>query len=71
MTKQAKHQLGFAAVCAIALLCEWRALADTFSLSLRDYQYTYLLLILPISAALVVLEWRNLMTTIRLSLRAG
>jgi len=28
-------------------------------------------LILPISAALVVLEWRNLMTTIRLSLRAG
>jgi exosortase len=71
MTKQAKHQFGFAALCVVALLGEWRPLVDTFSLSLRDYQYTYLLLILPFSAALIVLESRGLRTTAKLGLRAG
>jgi exosortase len=71
MTKPAKHQLGFAALGAVSLLLGWRALVDTFSLSLRDDQYTYLLLIIPVSAALIFLEWRVLRTMLALNVRAG
>jgi len=71
MTKLAQHQLGFAALWAVSLLPGWRALVDTFSLSLRDDQYTYLLLIPPVSAALIFLEWRTLRTMVTLNVRTG
>jgi exosortase len=71
MTNLVKSQLGFAALGAVSLLLGWRALVDTFSLSLRDDQYTYLLLILPVSAALIFLEWRVLRTMLALNVRAG
>jgi exosortase len=71
MTKLGKHQLGFAALWAVSLLAGWRALFETFSLSLSDVQYTYLLLILPIGAALIVLDWRTVRTAVALDVRAS
>jgi exosortase len=71
MTNLAKHQLGFAALWAVSLLLRWRALVDTFTLALRDDQQTYLLLILPVSAALIFLEWRPLRTVVALNVRGG
>jgi exosortase len=71
MTNPAKHQLGFAALWAVALLPGWRALVDTFSLSLRNDQYTYLLLILPVSAALIFQEWRPLRAIVTLNALPG
>jgi exosortase len=71
MTKLAKHQLGFALLCVIFALVGWRALVDTFSLSFRDDEYTYILLVLPISAALILLEWQSLHKMVSLSVRSG
>jgi exosortase len=71
MTKLAKHQLGFTALWAVSLLVGWRPLFETFSLSLLDVQHTYLLLILPIGAALIFLEWRAVRTAVALDVRAG
>lgn len=49
-------RLLFCAYLPIFLL--WRVpLAATFSLAIHDDQYTHLLLILPISAALILLDW--------------
>ena len=71
MTKVAKYQAGLALLWALTLLAGWRPLADTFSLSLRDDEYTYILLILPVSAALIFLEWRSLRTMLAVGVRAG
>jgi exosortase len=71
MTKLAKHRLGFTALWAVSLLVGWRALFETFSLSFEDVQHTYLLLILPIGAALIFLEWRAARTAVTLDVRAG
>ena len=71
MTKLTKHQAGLALLWAVFLLVGWRPLVDTFALSLRDDEYTYVLLILPISAALIFLEWRPLRAMITLNVRAG
>ncbi len=70
MTKLAQYQVGFVLLWTISLLVEWRSLVDTFALSLRD-EYTYILLIFPISAALIFLERRSLRTIVRLSVRTG
>ncbi len=45
---------------AVSLLVGWRPLVDTFTLALRDYEHTHILLILPISAALIFMEWPSL-----------
>jgi exosortase len=71
MTRLAQHQIGFAILWVASSLVGWRPLIDTFSLSLRDDEYTHLLLILPISAALIFLEWRSLRKTVSLSVRSG
>jgi exosortase len=71
MTTLTKHQLGFAALWAVSLLVGWRALVGTFSLSSRNDQYTYLLLVLPVSAALIFLEWRAVRTAVTLNVRTG
>jgi exosortase len=71
MNKLTRLQLKFAALWAVSLLAGWRALFETFSLSLRDIQHTYLLLILPISVALIVLEWPAVRTAVALDVRAG
>jgi len=71
MTKLARHQAGLALLWAATLLVGWRPLADTFTLALRNDEFTYILLILPVSAALIFLEWRSLRTKLALSVRAG
>lgn len=71
MTKVAQHQAGFALLLAVSLIVWWRPLVDTFALSLRDDQYTHILLILPISAALIFLERRPLRTMITMNVRIG
>lgn len=71
MTSKVKQQLGFAALLAASLFAGWRALFETFLLSVRDVQYTYLLLILPISATLIFLEWRFVRPKTAVDIRAG
>lgn len=71
MTKLTKHQAGLALLWTFSLLAGWRPLIDTFTLSLRNDEYTHILLILPISAALIFLEWRFLRTKFALSVRTG
>ena len=71
MTKLAHHQAGVAVLCAGTLMVGWRPLLDTFLLSLRDDEYTYILLILPVSAALIFMDWQSLRTKLALGIRAG
>lgn len=56
---KSKPLLIFFALGAIAVVIWWTPLATLFALALRDEQYTHILLILPISAALIVLEWES------------
>jgi len=71
MTKVAQHQAGFVLLWAVSLIVWWRPLVATFALALRDDQYTHLLLILPISAALIFQERRTLRTMVTMNLRIG
>jgi len=49
--------LRFGLLVAVSLVVEWRPLLETFALALRRDEYTHILLILPISAALLYTEW--------------
>ncbi len=49
----------FAFLCLVSLVLWWHTLVATFGLALRSDKYTHLLLIIPISIALVVMEWRS------------
>src|ERR1035437_8071707 len=71
MIKLAKHQAWLALLWVVTLLVGWRPLMDTFALSLRDDEYTYILLILPVSAALVFMDWPSLRMKIALGLPEG
>ena len=44
---------------AISSVVAWRSLLGAFSLAAHDEEYTHLLLILPIVAALIFLDWRS------------
>jgi exosortase len=55
-----KNQLIFTGLCVASLLAGWRPLFSTFVLSIQNDEYTQILLILPISAALILLERRRL-----------
>jgi len=59
MIRVEKHQAFFILLWTASLIVAWRPLAGTFALSLRDDGYTHILLILPISAALIILERRS------------
>jgi exosortase len=63
--------LVFSILGAISLALWWGPLASSFALALHDDQYTHLLLILPISAALIFLDWKSPAPAARLSLRIG
>ena len=60
MNKQSQHQAGLVLLWSLSLLVGWRPLAGAFALAWRDDQYTHILLILPISAALIFMERRSL-----------
>jgi exosortase len=47
----------FAALCAISIAALFRPLAATISLAFDNDEFTHILLILPISAALIISEW--------------
>ena len=49
----------FSILAAISLAVWWRALASSFLLAIRDDQYTQILLILPVSVALIFVDWRS------------
>jgi len=49
----------FVLLCSVSLVLWWHALAATFGLALRNAAYIHILLILPISIALIVSEWRS------------
>lgn len=51
--------LVFVALSAIAVAIWWTPLGSLFALALGDQQYTHILLILPVSLALVFLQWRT------------
>jgi exosortase len=70
MTKFRPH-LNLAVLLAVTLLVGWRPLVDTFALALRNDAYTHILLILPVSAALIVLEWRSVGTMVASNVRTG
>jgi exosortase len=61
----------FLFLCSISLIAAWRPLLETFSLATHDGEYTHLLLILPIAAALIWLEWRSLDSLAAPGPRAG
>jgi exosortase len=50
-------RLVFCFLAATSLAIWWRPLGLTFSLALQDEQFTHILLILPISVALIFLDW--------------
>jgi exosortase len=52
--------LVFSILGAISLATWWGPLTSSFALALHDEQYTHILLILPISAALIFLDWKPL-----------
>ncbi len=49
----------FGLLGTISIAIWWGPLTSTFALALHDDQYTHLLLILPISAALLCLDWKT------------
>jgi exosortase len=55
--------LSFLLLCGISLLVEWRALAATFSLAGDREEYTHILLVLPIVAALTFLDRQLLLSS--------
>lgn len=57
----------FFSLSALGVAIWWRPLASWFALALRDEQYTHMLLILPMSAALICLEWKSPPAPSRLS----
>jgi exosortase len=56
---------------ASSLLAAFRPLRETFLLATNDGGYTHLLLILPMTAALIWLEWRSLKPLLAPGPRAG
>ena len=52
-------QVTFSFLTLISVVIWWRALASTFALALRDDQYTHILLILPVSVALIFVDWKS------------
>ncbi|MFZ2009978.1 MAG: exosortase/archaeosortase family protein [Candidatus Sulfotelmatobacter sp.] len=61
----------FSVLVAISLAIWWSPLTSSFALALRDEQHTHILLILPISAALIVMDWKAPEPFKRLSVGLG
>ncbi|MGA9542491.1 MAG: exosortase/archaeosortase family protein [Candidatus Sulfotelmatobacter sp.] len=61
----------FCILGAISLAIWWSPLFSTFALALHDDQYTHILLILPVSAALIFMDWKPFEAHSRLSLLTG
>jgi exosortase len=71
MINLSRYQLSSLLLLAVSVLVGWRPLIDTFALALRNDEYTHILLILPISAALIVLEWPSLRSKVTSNVPVG
>jgi exosortase len=54
--KRVPTALSLVLLCGVALLVEWRAVVTTFALALDREEYTHILLVLPIVAAVIFLD---------------
>ena len=63
-TKLPKPKLSLALLLAGSVVLGWHPLLATLSLALHNDQYTHILLILPLTAALIFLEWPSLQGTV-------
>jgi exosortase len=61
----------FSALGAISIAIWWGPLASLFALAWRDEHYTHILLILPMSAALIFMDWKPPAGSSRFSVTAG
>ncbi len=61
----------FSILAAISGAVWWKALISTLALALHSEQYTHILLIFPVSAALLYMDWTSPEPTTRTSLRIG
>ena len=61
----------FSALFVVSFLLWWGPLSSVFALAIRDGEYTYILIILPISAAFVFLERKDIGTTTEPGIRIG
>jgi exosortase len=71
MTALKKQQTGLVVLFAITILAGWLPIVSTFALAFRNDNYTYILLIAPISAAMVFLEWRSIRSVLALGIVGG
>jgi exosortase len=55
-------RIRFGFLVAASLVAGWRPLLDTFALALHRDEYTHILLILPVSVALLFTEWPSFQT---------
>jgi exosortase len=56
---------------ALSFVVWGRPLVTTFALALKNDEYTHILLILPVSVALIFLEWKSLSVSSTAGLRTG
>jgi exosortase len=70
-TSELSPPLVFCVLGALSLAIWWGPLMSSFALALRDDQYTHILLILPISAALILLDWKSLAPSAEWSVGIG
>jgi exosortase len=63
--------LTFSILAVISLAVGWKALTSAFALALRDDQYTHILLILPVSVALIFVDWKSPEPSTGMSLTIG
>src|SRR5664280_2439845 len=61
----------FVFLCLVSLVLWWHTLVTTYALALRNNAYTHILLILPISVALIFLEWGSRKAQPEPNFRAG
>jgi exosortase len=70
-TNLARSNVGVLVLWIASLLWGWRALVNTFALSLRDEEYTYILLIFPVCAVLLFLQRGSIRQSIAVDFRLG
>jgi exosortase len=58
-------------LCLFSAMILWQPIETTFSLALHDDSYTHIILILPISAALILSEWNWIASGLSAKSRAG
>jgi len=58
MTKRTQL-IAFALLCAVSIVVWWHALVVTLRLALANEAYTHILLIVPLSIALICLQWKT------------